>query len=110
MKLNLTKEDLDVKFKPAFDMVLVRIPKGPEKTEGGVYLPDVVRDANANESLIAEVVAIGERVVLTIDPALAVGDKVVFTKFTGNHVYSSKDYEYRIVRDCNLQGVLRDGS
>lgn len=104
-----TKEELETKFNPAFDMVLLKIAKAPEKTTGGVYIPDRVRDADANETLVGEVIAIGERVVLTINNPLEKGDNVVFTKFTGNKVFSDDKAEYRVVSAKNLQGVFKNG-
>lgn len=104
-----TKEELETKFNPAFDMVLLKIAKAPERTNGGVYIPNQVRDADANETLVGEVIAIGERVVLTINNPLEKGDNVVFTKFTGNKVFSDDTAEYRVVSAKNLQGVFKNG-
>ena len=90
-------------------MVLLKIKKTPEKTESGIYIPDQVRDADANETLVGEVVAIGDRVVVTINNPLEIGDSVVFTKFTGNKVFSDNEAEYRVVKSINLQGVFKNG-
>ena len=104
----LTKEEVETKFNPAFDMVLIKIDKSPEKTEGGIILPDQVRDADANEALIGEVIAFGDRVVIMTNEPIEKGDKVVFTKFTGNKVFSDNECEYRIVKASNLQGVFKN--
>lgn len=107
MSILVTKEEVINKFTPAFDMVLIKISKGGEKTEGGIILPTQSRDADANESLVGEVVSIGDRVLVTINEPLEKGDSVIFTKFSGNKIFVDDEAEYRCVKAINLQGVFK---
>lgn len=63
-------------IKPLKDRVLIEPKEAQEKTEGGIYLPDISKDEKVLEG---KVVAIGE----SKDCQLKVGQKVLFEAFSG---------------------------
>jgi len=73
-------------LKPLGDRVLVKIGEKEEKTSGGIFLPDTARE----KSQVGEVAAVGsgtrndkgER----IAPEVAVGDKVMYSKYSGTEI------------------------
>ena len=92
-------------FRPLHDRLVVRRLDAEEKTRGGIIIPDTAQEKPQE----GEVVAVGpgardERGQLII-PDVAVGDRILFGKWSGTEVkIDGKDYV--IIKESDVMGVL----
>ena len=97
-----------MRFKPLHDRIVVRRLDEEEKSAGGIIIPDTAREKPQQ----GEVVAVGpgarndkgDR----LPPAVAVGDRVLFGKWSGTEV-TIEGAEYAIMNEADILGVL-DGT
>ncbi len=95
-----------MKIKPLGDRVLIKPSKEPEKTKGGIVLPDTAKEKPQE----GEVVAVGEgrkteegkAVPLTVK----VGDKVLYGKYSGTEITVDGD-EYLIMREEDILAIVQ---
>lgn len=92
-------------FRPLHDRLVVRRLDAEEKTRGGIIIPDTAQEKPQE----GEVVAVGpgardergQRIV----PDVAVGDRILFGKWSGTDVkIDGKDYV--IIKESDVMGVL----
>lgn len=77
-----------VKIKPLADRVLVEAKKAPEKTAGGIYIPDTAQEKPQNGIVIA--VGPGTK---DVTMEVKVGDEVLYGKYAGTEInVDGKDY------------------
>ena len=92
-------------FKPLHDRVLVKRVQGEEKTKGGLIIPDTAKEKPAE----GEVVAVGEGARKDsgelIAPAVAVGDRVLFGKWSGTEV-TLDGVEMLIMKESDIMGII----
>ncbi len=73
-------------MKPVGDRVIIRLLEKEEKTKSGIFLPDTAKEKPSE----GEVVAVGAGKVYDngqrVAPEVAVGDKVMFSKYAGTEV------------------------
>ena len=73
-------------MKPLGDRVIIRVLEKEEKTKSGIFLPDTAKEKPSEGEVIAvgagKVYDNGQRVA----PEVAVGDKVMFSKYAGTEV------------------------
>ena len=71
---------------PLGDRVIIRLLEKEEKTKSGIFLPDTAKEKPSE----GEVVAVGAGKVYDngqrVAPEVAVGDKVMFSKYAGTEV------------------------
>lgn len=94
-----------MKIRPLQDRILVKRLQGEEKTASGIIIPD-----NAKEKpMEGEVIAVGAGKTLTdgkiSKPDVKVGDRVLFSKYSGSEV-KIDGAEHLILREDDLLGVL----
>jgi len=97
---------LFMKIRPLNDRILVKRLEGEEKTAGGIIIPDSAKEKPAE----GEIVAIGpgkrneagERVAID----LAVGDRVLFSKYGGTEVKLDGE-DFLIMREDDILGVVQ---
>jgi len=94
-----------MKIRPLQDRILVKRLQSEEKTASGIIIPD-----NAKEKpMEAEVIAVGAGKMLDDGklrkPDVKVGDKVLFSKYSGSEV-KIDGREHLILREDDLLGVL----
>ena len=94
-----------MKIRPLQDRILVKRLEAEEKTASGIIIPD-----NAKEKpMEGEVIAVGNGKVLDDGklnkPDVKVGDKVLFSKYSGSEVKIA-GVEHLILREDDLLGVL----
>lgn len=89
------------KIQPLADRVLVKPTAAPEKTVGGIIIPDDPKE----KPMRGEVIAVGEG---TKDEAmiLKVGDQVLFGKYTGTELEVDGE-KYLIMHQSDVLAVLR---
>ena len=68
-----------MKITPLKERVLVKVKEATQKTAGGIYIPDTVRD---DKLLEGEVVSVGK----IEGVSLGAGDKVIFESFAGTEL------------------------
>ena len=96
-----------MKIRPLNDRILVKRLEGEEKTAGGIIIPDSAKEKPAE----GEIVAVGpgkrnektgERVAID----LAVGDRVLFSKYGGTEVKLDGE-DFLILREDDILGVVQ---
>ena len=80
-----------MKVRPLGNRLLIKPIKEEEKTEGGIVLPDSAKE----KPMKAEVVAVGDGEDVK-DMDLKVGDKVIYSKYSGTEI-KIDDEEYIII-------------
>lgn len=89
-------------IKPLHDRVLVkRIEEDEEKNSGGIIIPDTAKEKPQE----GEIVAVGKGKVLENGqiqaPAVAVGDRILFGKYSGTEI-KYEGQEYLIMREDDI--------
>lgn len=79
-----------------------------EKTEGGIVIPDTIRDKERLATQTGKVVAVGKQAWSEDEQAWAeVGDRVMFGKYAQKRIKDpDTDKEYVLVNDQDLIAIL----
>jgi chaperonin GroES len=92
-------------FRPLHDRVLVRRIEAPEKTAGGIIIPDTAQEKPQE----GEIVSIGSGTRSedgTITPLdVKAGDKILFGKWSGSEVKLDGE-ELLIMKESDILGIL----
>ena len=83
-----------------------------EKTEGGVYMPDALRDAEGIASIIGFVVSMGpdaykDEKKFPTGQWFKKGDFVIFRSYSGNR-FKIHSQEFRLINDDTVEAVVED--
>lgn len=94
------------KIRPLHDRIVVRrIEKNDEVTQGGLYIPDSAKE----KPQLGEVVAVGSGKLLENGTRIAMdikkGDKVLFGKYAGTEIKIEGE-EVLMMREDDVLGVL----
>ena len=94
-------------FKPLKDRVLVKYSEEPEKSSGGIYIPDTAKEKPQK----GEIIAVGPGRV-TDDGKLQkvelkIGDVVLFEKYSGSKI-NIDEQEYLITREDDILGTIEN--
>lgn len=97
---------------PSGYRLLIAIPEMEEKTEGGVYLPDKLKDAENTASILGFVVkagpdAYGDADKFPTGPWCKEGDFVVFRSYSGTR-FKLRGKEFRLINDDTVEAVVDD--
>jgi len=91
-------------IKPLADRVVIKVLTQEERTKGGIVLPDTAKDKPQD----GEVVAVGPGKILDngtkVAPEVKVGDRVVFSKYSGTEIKIDGD-EYLILRESDILAI-----
>ena len=91
--------------RPLSDRILVKRLEEEEKTKGGIIIPDTAKEKPQQ----GVVKAIGDGKLLDngtrITPAVKVGDKIIFGKYSGTEIKVEGD-EYLIMREEDIFGIV----
>ncbi len=94
-----------MKIRPLQDRILIKRVASEEKTAGGIIIPDNAKEKPQE----GEVVAVGAGKVLgdgkVSKPDVKVGDRVLFSKYSGSEV-KVDGTEHLILREDDLLGVM----
>ncbi len=85
---------------PLGSRVLVRVMVQESVTASGLYVPDTAKEKPQR----GEVVAVGDDTELI---KVAVGDRVLFPKYTGTEIRVA-DADHLIIESADLLAILRD--
>jgi chaperonin GroES len=92
-------------LRPLKDRVVVKYSEEPEKSAGGIYIPDTAKEKPQR----GEIVAVGTGKV-TDDGKLQkmevkISDIVLFEKYSGSKI-NIDDTEYLIIREDDILGIV----
>ncbi len=94
-----------MKIRPLHDRILVKRLQEQEKTAGGLYIPDTAKE----KPVEAKVIAVGNGKIMDDGslrkPEVKVGDKVLFSKYSGSEVKIDGE-EHLIMREDDLLAVV----
>lgn len=94
-----------IKIRPLQDRILVKRLTEEQKTKGGIIIPDTAKEKPQE----GEVIAIGTGKLLEtgkVQPVdVKVGDKILFSKYSGNEVKVEGE-ELVIMREDDILGVI----
>lgn len=95
-----------MELKPIGDKVIVELLEAQEKTKGGIIFPDTAKEKPHE----GKVIAVGSGRALsngkTVPPEVRPGDKIVFSKYSGNEV-KLDDKEFVIVEADDILAILK---
>jgi len=93
-----------MKFKPLKDRVLVSYSAEPEKSAGGIIIPETAKEKPQK----GEVIAVGSGKVTDDGKVQAmevkIGDVVLFEKYSGSKINMDNE-EYLIIREDDILGI-----
>jgi len=88
-----------MKIEPEGVKIVVLPDKVKDKTEGGIWRPDAVKDSEKFATVKGEVLAIGPAAAVEFDDGeLQVGDRITYAKYSGVFIEDG-DVEVRIIND-----------
>src|SRR6195256_1073685 len=97
-----------MKFRPLHDRIVVKRIDAEEKTKGGIIIPDTAKEKPSQ----GEVLAVGpggrDEAGKLIPIDLAVGDKVLFGKWSGTEVKIDGE-DLLIMKESDIMGVIEEG-
>ena len=81
----------------------------PEKTEGGIWRPDIVRDYEKHRTVKATLIAAGGNAFEEWGPPVPVPGDRVYVAVGAGIIHEGEDKkEYRLVKDKDIVGILRE--
>lgn len=96
-----------MKFKPLKDRVLVRYSDEPEKSSGGLFIPDTAKEKPQK----GEVIEVGPGRLTddgkVIKMEIKVGDVVLFEKYSGSKI-NINDIEHLIIKEDDILGIVQN--
>jgi chaperonin GroES len=96
-----------MKILPLGDRVVLKPLEPESKTKGGIVIPDTAKEKPQE----AEVIAVGKGKLLengTIQPLdIKVGDKVLYSKYSGSEITTKDGEELLIVREEDILAILK---
>lgn len=96
-----------MKFKPLRDRLLVEYSDEPEKSSGGLYIPDSAKEKPQKGKVIAagpgRITDDGKLQKMDVNK----GDTVLFDKYSGSKI-TIDDREYLIIREEDVLGKLEN--
>ncbi|ADE86207.1 co-chaperone GroES [Rhodobacter capsulatus] len=92
-------------FKPLHDRVLVKRVQSEEKTKGGLIIPDTAKEKPAEGEVVAVGAGARKDSGELIAPAVAVGDRILFGKWSGTEV-TLDGVEMLIMKESDIMGII----
>ena len=93
-------------LRPIGDKVLVEVLESAAKTKSGIILPDTAKEKPQE----AKVVAVGSGKTLAngkvVPPTVKAGDRIVFSKYSGNEI-KLEDKEYLIIDEDDILALIK---
>ena len=81
------------------------LPDKPEETEGGIFIPEAIRDKEELAEVEAELIEIGAQAFEDWDVKPKVGAFVHFAKYAGIYVEGDDGLNYRIINDKDILAI-----
>jgi chaperonin GroES len=94
-----------MKFRPLRDRVLVEYSDEPEKSSGGIYVPDTAKEKPQKGKVISvgpgKITDEGKLQKMYVKS----GDTVLFDKYSGSKI-KIDDKDYLIIKDDDILGII----
>lgn len=94
-----------MKIRPLGDRVVIKKLEAEKVTKGGIVLPDSAKE----KPQIAQVVAVGPGATnkdgSKVEMEVKVGDKVIFSKYSGNEIKFEEE-EYTILKQDEILAIV----
>jgi len=92
--------------------VLIALPEKEDKTEGGVYVPEELRDREHSASITGMVLKMGpdayqDKEKFPSGPYCKVGDWIMMKAYSGERLVIH-GHEFRLINDDNVRAVVDD--
>ena len=93
------------KFRPLHDRVVVRRIEADEKTKGGIFIPDTVKEKPSEGEIIAVGPGGRDENGKLIPMDVKAGDRVLFGKWSGTEVKLDGE-DLLIMKESDIMGVI----
>ncbi|MDF2672579.1 MAG: co-chaperone GroES [Clostridiales bacterium] len=93
-----------MKLRPLGDRVVIKKVEAEETTKSGIVLPGTAKE----KPQVAEIIAVGPGGVIDgkeVKMEVKVGDKVIFSKYSGNEIKMDGE-EYTILKQDDLLAIV----
>tara|TARA_R100000654_G_scaffold1305_1_gene4782 strand:+ start:4326 stop:4706 length:381 start_codon:yes stop_codon:yes gene_type:complete len=92
--------------------LLIAMPALEEKTEGGIFIPDAMKEAESTASVVGLVVLMGDMAYQDEDkfptgPYCKEGEWVIFRSYSGTR-FKVEGQEFRLINDDTVEAVVKD--
>ena len=92
--------------------LLIAMPTLEEKTEGGIFIPDAMKEAESTASVVGLVVMMGDMAYQDEDkfptgPYCKEGEWVIFRSYSGTR-FKLEGQEFRLINDDTVEAVVTD--
>lgn len=94
-----------MKFRPLHDRVVIRRAEGDTRSKGGIIIPDNAKEKPQEGEVIAVGPGSRDEGGKLIPPDVAVGDTVLFGKWSGTEV-SIDGEDLLIMKETDIMGVV----
>ena len=108
---NSKEKNMNIEIVPQHDRVLVKLDTSykPEKSPGGIYLPDSAKESPIVIGTVMSVASGSYKDGVFIVPDFMPGDKVMFGQFAGANIDEPMGFEnFMLVRDADILAVIRE--
>ncbi len=96
-----------MKFRPLRDRVLVKYSDEPEKSSGGLFIPETAKEKPQK----GEVIEVGPGRLTddgkVIQMEIKIGDTVLFEKYSGSKI-NLEEIEHLIIREDDILGIVQN--
>lgn len=92
-------------IRPLLDKVAIRRELGKDKTDGGLFIPENAKEKTCEGTVLAVGPGRFAQNGARIEPAVKVGDKVLFSKYGGTEVKLDGE-DVLLIAEGEIHGVL----
>ncbi|MFH1856579.1 MAG: co-chaperone GroES [Candidatus Omnitrophota bacterium] len=94
------------KIKPLGDRVLIKVLDPEEKTKGGIIIPDTAKEKPQQGKVVAVGTGKVKKDGTRIPMELKEGDKVLFSKYSGNEFTTAEGEELLVIKEEDILAVF----
>lgn len=95
-------------IKPVEYKVLIKPVEVEDKTSGGLYLPDTIKDKEQMAQIKGVLMAIGGNALEDWNDKPQIGDRVYFGKYAGYIIKGKDGKEYRLCNDKDICAIIEE--
>jgi chaperonin GroES len=100
-------KEVTMNYKPLADRLLLKVKKAEEMTKSGIVLPDSAQEKPQEGEVVAQGPGARDKDGNRIPLEVAVGDKVLYSKYSGTEV-KIDDQQYLIIKESDILAVIKD--
>lgn len=78
------------------------------QTPGGIYIPETHKEAHDRGQMTGTLIAVGRDCWKEDGPWAKVGDRVMYGKYTGDHLRGQDNQLYRLLNDTHITAIVAD--